>query len=472
MVRTRQIDLASQESFFSNALNGLGRAWREIARLSGRDRENNESRPEILIKQIEACLAGQGGEVSARGRAAGLARSYLVFSPSERLVFLKLLASDFGPDRVKVTKAIDRLRKASDDDEIERRQRELREALQPTRITILRKFNTLESGPRFLVELRRELLELKGQHPELEHLDGDLKELLSNWFDVGLLSLRAINWDAPASLLEKLGRYEAVHRIRSWHDLKNRLETDRRCYAFFHPCMIDEPLIFIEIALVNGLANQIQALLDEKARIIDADDADTAIFYSISNTQQGLAGIKFGSFLIKQVAHRLRHELPNLKRFSTLSPIPGYMSWLKKSLKKDALELKPAEKKRLKSLTGESPFSTLLLSFLANIKWSKNEALAEKLKPILMRFAAIYLLKEKRSDGQRALDSVAHFHLSNGARMEQLNWMGDTSSKGLRESGGLMINYLYRLDRIERFHEDYAANGAISASSTITSFLK
>lgn len=472
MVRTRQIDLASQESFFSNALNGLGRAWREIARLSGRDRENNESRPEILIKQIEACLAGQGGEVSARGRAAGLARSYLVFSPSERLVFLKLLASDFGPDRVKVTKAIDRLRKASDDDEIERRQRELREALQPTRITILRKFNTLESGPRFLVELRRELLELKGEHPELEHLERDLKELLNTWFDVGFLSLRAINWDAPASLLEKLGHYEAVHRIRSWHDLKNRLETDRRCYAFFHPCMTDEPLIFIEIALVNGLANQIQILLDQKAQILDADDADTAIFYSISNTQQGLAGIKFGNFLIKQAVDRLRHELPNLKRFSTLSPIPGYLSWLKKSLKKDVLEFKSAEIRKLKAVSEESLSPDLLLGFLANLRWSKNEELAETLRPILMRFAAIYLLKEKRPDGRRALDPVAHFHLSNGARMEQLNWMGDTSSKGLRESGGLMINYLYRLDRIDRFHEDYAASGTISASSTISALLK
>ncbi len=472
MVKAKQADRFPQEGIFNSVLGGLGRAWKEIVLFSGRDRESNETSPETLIKQIEACLAGQGGEVSARGRAAGLARSYLAFSPEDRLVFLKILANDFSPDRARVAKAMDLLQDARTDDEVEDRQRELRNALTPARVAILRQFNTLQSGPRFLVELRRELLELKAEHPELDDLERDLKELLNTWFDVGFLSLRTINWDAPASLLEKLGHYEAVHRIRSWHDLKNRLETDRRCYAFFHPCMTDEPLIFIEVALVNGLADQIQILLDQKAQILDADDADTAIFYSISNTQQGLAGIKFGNFLIKQVVDRLRHELPNLKRFSTLSPIPGYIPWLKKSLKKDALEFKSAEIRKLKAVSGESLSSDLLLGFLANLRWSKNEELAETLRPILMRFAAIYLLKEKRPDGQRALDPVAHFHLSNGARMEQLNWMGDTSSKSLHESGGLMINYLYRLDRIDRFHEDYAASGTISASSAISALLK
>lgn len=462
----------SQEGIFNSALHNLGRVWREIARLSGRKESNKDSRPETLRQQIEACLSGQGGEVSARARAAQLAHSYLDFSEEERLVFLKILAREFGVDNAKVDEAFSLLKHSAGEEEREANQRALRLALEPSRVALLRKFNALQSGPRFLVELRNELLELKRDHPELRYLERDLKELLNAWFDIGFLDLRSINWDAPASLLEKLGDYEAVHRVRSWHDLKNRLDADRRCYAFFHPGMPDEPLIFVEVALVNGLASQIQVLLDVKAPVLDPDDADTAIFYSISNTQQGLAGISFGNFLIKQVVDRLRHEQPNLKRFSTLSPLPGFMGWLKQSLKNKELDIKSAEQKKLKTATGQIPTIEFLSQQLTSIKWAKDEPLAEALKPILMRFAALYLLKAKGQDGIRALDPVAHFHLSNGARMEQLNWMADTSGKGLRESCGLMINYLYLLDRIERHHEKYSGNGKITASSAVSGLLK
>lgn len=472
MAKTKEDNQPTQEGIFNSTLSNLSRVWREIARVSGRDGSNKDARPEILIKRIEACLAGQGGEASARTRAAGLARSYLDFSKEERLGFLKTLARDFGVDQKKVDKAVDALNQATGEEEVESCQQALRGILEPSRTTLLRKFNALQSGPRFLVELRRELLDLRATHPELRFLERDLKELLTAWFDVGFLELRSINWNAPASLLEKLGHYEAVHRVRSWHDLKNRLETDRRCYAFFHPCMQDEPLIFIEVALVNGLAKQIQVLLDEQAPILDPDEVDTAIFYSISNTQQGLAGISFGNFLIKQVVDRLRHEQPNLKRFSTLSPIPGFRLWLKKSLKTEELFLKPAEKKKLKAITGEEPTLDLIARLMGSLKWTREDELVSALKPILMRYVATYLLKVKGRDGQRALDPVAHFHLSNGARMQQLNWMGDTSGKGLRESAGLMINYLYQLDRIERNHEAYTSDGKIAVSSSISGLLK
>lgn len=472
MVKKQENSNTPQEGVFNSTLQNLSRVWREITRLSGRNGSKKDVSPETLRGQIEACLAGQGGEVSARARAAKLARSYLDFSKEERLEFLRILARDFGVEKEQVNTAFEALKAAQDDEEIEVNQRTLRRALEPARVALLRKFNTLQSGPRFLVELRRELLDLKQSHPELRFLEHDLRELLNSWFDVGFLDLRSINWNAPASLLEKLGHYESVHRVRSWHDLKNRLDADRRCYAFFHPCMPHEPLIFVEVALVNGFASQIQVLLDEEAPVLDPDEVDTAIFYSISNTQQGLAGISFGNFLIKQVVDRLRHEQPNLKRFSTLSPIPGFKRWLEEAMKNKEVDLSPPEKKKLKGVFEEEPSIEHLSKELSSVKWAKDEKLAEALKPVIMRFAATYLLTAKGRDGKRALDPVAHFHLSNGARMQQLNWMGDTSGKGLRESAGLMINYLYRLDRIERFHEDYSGGGKIAVSSTISGLIK
>jgi malonyl-CoA decarboxylase len=473
MAKTKEDNRSAQEGIFNSTLDNLSRAWREIARLSRREGSSKDTRPDALRKRIEACLAGQGGEVSARGRAAGLARDYLDFTLSERLVFLEILAKDFGVEKAKVDTAIAALQHAKDEEEVEASQRALRSALEPKRVALLRKFNTLQSGPRFLVELRRELLELKEANPELRFLERDLKELLTAWFDVGFLNLRSINWNAPASLLEKLGRYEAVHRVRSWHDLKNRLETDRRCFAFFHPCMPEEPLIFVEIALVNGLARQIQGLLDEGAPILDADETDTAIFYSISNTLKGLAGIGFGNFLIKQVVDQLRHDQPNLKQFSTLSPIPGYMRWLMEDyLTQKTLTLNASEKKKLRAILGKEATTELLAGILASSKWTRDDKLSEALRPVLLRAAATYLLQAKGRDGKRALDPVAHFHLSNGARMEQLNWMGDTSAKGIRNSVGLMINYLYPLDRIERYHEDYSGSGKIAVSSSVSGLLK
>lgn len=466
-----QSNETEKEGLLGSALQNLRTAWREIVRVSTRSDTTEDSDPNHLRTQIEACLAKKGGDVSARSRAADLARSYLAFSSEERLAFLKILSCEYGADKDLIAGAVAGLEAATSVEEVEAARYLLRQALEPARLQLLREFNTLHSGPRFLVELRQDLLGFKKQNPELAPLEHDLRELLRSWFDVGFLELQKINWNSPASLLEKLGRYEAVHKVRSWLDLKNRLDIDRRCFAFFHPCMREEPLIFIEVALVKGLATQIQDLLNAKAPVLESDEADTAIFYSISNAQKGLVGISFGNFLIKQVVGKLRQELPNLKQFSTLSPIPGFMRWLKAELEAGNVSLTPAETKKLKAENGSSSSIQMLEQVTQSTKWKHNEKLRKGLKPVLLRLCAEYLLKAKRTGTGKAADPVAHFHLTNGARIEQLNWMGDTSTKGLQESAGFMVNYLYRLDRIDPYHEDYQSRGKINASKAVRGLL-
>lgn len=343
---------------------------------------------------------------------------------------------------------------------------DLRAALVPPRLTLLRKFNSLERGIKFVIDMRADLLDLTRESPEFRAIDGELRTLLHDWFDVGFLQLQRITWGAPASLLEKLIAYEAVHEIRSWDDLKHRLESDRRCYAFFHPSMPDEPLIFVEVALVDGIAANVLKLLDANGERVDPNEANTAIFYSISNAQKGLAGVGFGDFLIKRVVDDLSRELPNVNTFSTLSPIPGFRRWLDERLADGADLLTHEEEDALDELVTPDGDQPLLIAALAVPDWPKNAALDGVLKPILLRLAAGYLLYQRR-DGGRALDPVAHFHLSNGARVERLNWHGDLSAKGLKQSAGLMVNYLYALDRIEANHEAYISGGDIPASSAV-----
>jgi malonyl-CoA decarboxylase len=281
--------------------------------------------------------------------------------------------------------------------------------------------------------------------------------------------LKRISWDSPAALLEKLIAYEAVHEIQSWNDLKNRLEADRRCFAFFHPRMPDEPLIFVEVALVAGMAGNIHALLDESAPLGDPNAADTAIFYSISNCQRGLNGISFGDFLIKRVVDALAAELPRLKVFATLSPVPGFRAWLSKEGPR--LELQPAEAKALSTVVVNGAAAPDLVELLDRPGWQTDPALTAALREPLVRLCAQYLLQEKGRSG-RAADPVAHFHLTNGARVQRLNWLGDLSEKGLQQSAGIMVNYLYRLDHIETNHEAYRGEGKVAASSTVRHLLR
>ncbi len=445
--------------------------WHELVGSSTGSKVASKAQPEPLRAHIQACLEGQGGEVSARQRAGKLARQYLAFGPEDQLVFLRLLQNEFGSDDEEVKSAIQTLQAAEDPVAVSAGRAHLRKVLEPARKRLLRQFNMFQSGARFLVELRRELLDLRKTAPDLKPLEVDIKELLTEWFDVGFLQLEKITWDSPASLLEKVGRYEAVHPVRSWIDLKNRLESDRRCFAFFHPCMQDEPLIFIEVALVSGLADNIQTLLSNQHVALDPETADTAIFYSISNTQRGLDGIGFGNFLIKQVVDRLQKELPNLKQFATLSPIPGFSRWLTDHLEEELRTLSPKALKPLRTLADPLPIEEVVRNILGDPKWARNESYTKAMAPALRSLCARYLLNAKKPDGKRALDPVAHFHLTNGARMQRLNWLANTSTAALQQSAGMMINYLYRLDRIERFHEEYSGTGKINASSTITSLL-
>ncbi len=467
-------------SFLDKTLNNLKNGWQAIAGASydasvASDRPGlPDSDQERIHKQMLDCLESKGGEVSARARAAALGHVYLALDSTGRARFLNLLATKFDIDPSLVDAAIEAVRTAKDAQSRAIAEEKLRAALVAPRLKLLTQFNALPEGVKFLVDMRAELLPLVRQNPALKGLDNDLKNLLTSWFDVGFLELRLITWDSsPASLLEKLIAYEAVHAIASWDDLKNRLDSDRRCFAYFHPRMPDEPLIFVEVALVNGIAGNVQDLLDENAPVIDPSQADTAIFYSISNAQKGLAGISFGNFLIKGVVAELAREFKNLKTFSTLSPIPGFRSWLDEVLAEgQANLLTPSERRTLNAATGRAGGAKGgLKRILETDDWCKDESLRNALHGPLLRLAAQYLVKAKGRDG-RTRDPVAHFHLSNGAIMERLNWMGDSSLNGIRQSSGMMINYLYNLDRIEDNHEAYSGARQVKTSSSIKNILK
>ena len=476
-------DLALEPGLLDRALRRVTSLWRDMAeRVVGGEAEG-------IAEQMRACLDGRGGEVSARNRAAKLAQAYLALDAAGRVGFLRTLAG-FDCDEAAMDFAIDRVRQAADPAGRAAAKTRLRRALEPPRLRLLTQFTAIPDGMKFLVELRAELLQATAGDSLLQALETDLKGLLASWFDVGFLELRRIDWNSPAALLEKLVRYEAVHRIRTWRDLKNRLDSDRRCYAFFHPRMPEEPLIFVEVALVKGMSDSVQRLLDEKAPVLDPAAADTAIFYSIINCQRGLDGISFGNFLIKRVVALLQEELKNIRAFATLSPIPGFGRWLAAQLadgdpaliEEEAAAVlqqqapgnlalpapaSPGASAGTAPILVETPVQTLA-RVLARRGWQREEALAKALEPALLRACARYLLHEgAKTNLRRARDPVAHFHLSNGARVERLNWKADVSEKGLKESCGLMVNYLYDPARIEENHEAYVGEGRRPAATAL-----
>src|SRR3954470_1418115 len=456
----------ASSGFFDGVLDrtmaNLRSAWREIA-LSTRGALSSAPRPDLpdddiswLRQRMLNCLDGRGGEVTARAGAAELGRSYLALNATGRERFLRLVAEEFDTDHEAVVERCDAVLRAEDPGARMAAERALRAALTAPRVTLLRQFNALPEGVKYLVDRRAELIGIAGQDSALRGLADDLRDLLANWFDIGFLELRRITWESPAALLEKLIAYEAVHEIRGWTDLKNRLEADRRCFAFFHPRMPDEPLIFVEVALVSGIAGNIDTLLGEAAPMGSPQAADSAIFYSISNCQRGLVGISFGDFLIKRVVDAPASELPRLKTFATLSPLPGFRAWLTAEAERGGLLL-PAEAKAVDSIgagIGAKDADEALLRLLDRPDWVDEPKTAAALREPLLRLSARYLLYARTPTG-RALDPVAHFHLSNGARVEQLDWLGDRSPKGLQQSTGIMVNYLYRLGGTEGQHEGH-----------------
>ena len=411
--------------------------WRDIAQAMGATPRLSADLPaddaDYLRDRMRECLSSVGGEVTARARAAQLGRAYLDLNEQGRLKFLHILTAEFGTDKAAVDKALAGVSSAAGFDARSRAERKLRAVLEPARVKLLTQFTSLPEGVKFLVDMREEVSRLAKSDPVLEGLADDLRMLLAGWFDIGFLELHRITWRSPALILEKIMAYEAVHAIQGWADLKNRLDSDRRLYAFFHPRMPDEPLIFVEVALTRGMAGNVQQLLDEHAPVENIDKTDTAIFYSINNAQRGLNGISFGNFLIKRVVDALIHELPNLKTFATLSPIPGFRGWAEKNGLAGALD-------------------------------GAGEA---ELLPLVARY-----LTELNPDTGKVRDPVAQFHLSNGARMERLNWNADASAKGLAQSCGVMVNYLYRLSDIEANHEAYTGQGKVAASTTIKALLR
>ncbi len=454
---------------FDRAVRKLGYLWRDMtAAVSWSEAQEDDD----LHAQMRACLEAKGGEVSARARAAGLAARYGASDAQGRLAFLKAL-SGFDADPEAVARAMERVAASADAAERAVATARLRRALEPPRLRLMTQFTAIPDGVKFLVDLRADLLAHLDGDALLQALETDLKGLLASWFDVGFLELRRIDWSSPAALLEKLVDYEAVHRIRTWRDLKNRLDSDRRCYAFFHPRMPEEPLIFVEVALVKGLSENVQRLLDLKAPVQDPCAADSAIFYSINNCQRGLDGISFGNFLIKRVVSELSSEFRNIKAYSTLSPIPGFRRWLDEKLEEEGAGLFTEEETRaLTALPGgeEGPVA-LMRAAMGRRGWLREERFSKPMEPIVTRLCALYLVHAS-GRGKRARDPVAHFHLSNGARVERLNFRGDTSEKGFRESLSMMVNYLYDLGKIEAYHEDYVGEGKRAVASGVKKIAK
>src|SRR5579871_5088539 len=435
-------------AFFSELLSTISERGRSLLRRG--DPADGKENASDLIQLCEALLSG-AGEASGTAMAREVLDRYHELDANARLVFFETLARDFGPDRTRLAKAIEAWQAQPGDGNGSA----VHFASEPRRQELIRRLNRAPQGTGDLVAMRSDLLTHMDGRKDLAAVDRDVVHLLSSWFNRGFLVLRRIDWSTPANILEQIIRYEAVHEIRDWDDLRRRIDpVDRRCYAFFHPALADAPLIFVEVALTETIPSAIAPLLAEDRQPVPIDRARTAVFYSISNTQRGLGGISFGNFLIKQVVEELRRELPKLDTFVTLSPVPGFMSWVTQ-----ANDVPLSDEDRV------------LLKHLDEPNWFEHVDVTSQLRSVLEPLAAYYFLKARSGKG-RVIDSVARFHLGNGARLERINWLGDLSPKGLRESAGVMVNYLYRLDDIEENHEAYANDGEVVASSAVKKLLK
>ena len=458
---------AAAEAATAPAERHVPRSTRE--RLKATLRRHQEAlSPRVLrrtLTELKAIVDPQVSEVEAGRRARGVAGWYAKATPEQRRDCWLLMSEQFAPDPAKVQAAREQYEAAQGTSEEGQAEIRLRKAFVSPRTRLLQRFAVFPEGLRFLVDLRAELLPQLRSDKRLLALDAELENLFSTWFDVAFLELRRISWDSPASLIEKLIKYEAVHDIRSWADVKNRLDSDRRCYGFFHPRLDSEPLIFVEVAFMGEMAASITPLLDESAEPTDLAKASTAIFYSISNTQPGLRGVSFGDSLIKRVVETLKLEFPKLKTFATLSPIPGLRPWLAKNAAAMLGRLEPKARTELgRALEGEASAERLLAAFERPLEIQPKSPVRQ----MLLRCAAYYLARETL--GGKPIDPVARFHLGNGARVERLNWAADPSPKALKQSYGLMVNYLYDLKRLDK-HRAMLTKGAIPASSAIQAML-
>jgi malonyl-CoA decarboxylase len=439
--------MAKDSSTPANAVAGPG-LIDNLMRLVGRANS-------VDLAKLADALLSERGEASGVALAGELLAAYASRTTDERIDFLLKLAGRFGADRARLERAIDRYR----NDPSAENGVALHVAAESRRQELFRRLNLAPGGTERLVRMREDVLAAAVVHPELETVDADFQHLFASWFNRGFLELKRIDWNTPALLLERIIRYEAVHEITSWDDLRRRIDPDdRRCFAFFHPQLPGEPLIFVEVALAREIPGAIAPLLAADRRPIAARRATTAVFYSISNCQDGLRGVPLGNFLIKQVVEVLKRELPELRSFVTLSPVPGFMGWLRRE-------------RNARSSTWLTEGDRQTLAAIDEAGWSQLAATARALRPLLTAALAEYLLRARDGKG-RPIDPVARFHLHNGARLERINWLGDVSDKGMSQGAGFMVNYLYDLFQIERNHEAFAREGRVIATRAVHKALR
>ena len=402
---------------------------------------------------VERLLSGQG-EASGIALARELLSVYSNLSDTEKRDFFELLLDTYGPDADVIAKAI----QVYEANPCDAAAIKLNQSSEPRRQELLRRLNLAPAATASLVAMRSDLIRIIKHNSDLKVVDHDFYHLLASWFNRGFLVMRRVDWNTPAVILEKIIQYEAVHAIQSWDDLRNRIESqDRRCYAFFHPALADDPLIFVEVALTKSTPDSIAPILDMQRVPALESDATTATFYSISNCQAGLKGISFGSFLIKQVAEELKRDLPNLKYFITLSPVPGFRKWLEQQRSLEKSEFLTSTDKSLLAKLNEENLST--------------EDDNDDLSSLVLTIASRYFLDARDEQG-RLVDRVARFHLGNGAQLEHIHWRANLSSSGIRQSYGIMVNYLYDLTAIEQNHESFMTMGRVVASSEVEKLKK
>ncbi|MBT8549514.1 malonyl-CoA decarboxylase [Polynucleobacter paneuropaeus] len=423
----------------------------------------NLSRVNNAVKR----MISERGESNAVSMADDVVNGYRKLSKDQHVAFFTFLFEKLNPDTDLVMTAAQNFAADSNARNYIRLQR----VVESPRQELFRRLNRASEGTAAVVQMRRDLLQVLDKKPELTAVDFDMRHLLSSWFNPGFLKMHRVDWKSPAEVLEKLIQHEAVHAIDGWDDLRRRLQPDRRCFAFFHPQLPNEPLIFVEVALLPEVPAVITPLVDKKAETNDqVSQFKVAAFYSISNCEPGLRGVSMGNFLIKRVAEQLHAEFPGLKTFVTLSPIPGFMDWaaaganLGQGVPEDRLKpaIKATRDQALATLKLDSQSWTERLS----AGWHPDQA-SEKENEALMSLASIYLgLASTGRDG----NPVAKFHLGNGAKLHQINWAGDLSRKGLRQSAGLMVNYLYDLSSVEDNHERFA-NGEVISSRAVSKLM-
>jgi malonyl-CoA decarboxylase len=441
-------------SFFGELLQSISERGRALLD-RGRDRRGAASaRSESLIELCDHLLTGRG-EASGVALARDILTEYDALTTGPRIAFFEALSLRFGPDAARMEKAVVAWREKPSDETAA----EVHAASEPRRQELFRRLNLAPGGTIALVHMREQLMDALDHRDDLVAVDEDFVHLFSSWFNRGFLVLRHIDWSTPAIVLEKIIRYEAVHAIRDWEDLRRRIDpSDRRCYAFFHPALVDDPLIFVEVALTRDIPAAIAPILATEREAVEPDKMRTATFYSISNCQRGLTGVSFGNFLIKQVVEEINREIPKLATFVTLSPVTHFAAWLKRERENGTSE----------ALNG---IDKDVFAALDNPDWWRDAATAERLHDPLMRAAAVYFLRARSPRGL-PLDAVARFHLGNGARLERINWLGDTSERAIAQAHGLMVNYQYDVDDIEKNHEAYAEGRPVVASGAVQKWLR